>query len=240
MTIVDPTDAKLAQLVAVIDHHYRLAVISRQSMIEHAIACGEALIEAKNLVPPGQWSRWLEDNLPDEVRRSMSRNYMRLAYLKEHVDSEASITTNLQAVRGLPHRSAASPRKPPELKEEALQRRAGGEAIKAIARDLEVNPDTVRAWVDPNWKDLKNERMRRIRRKRPASTVVVQNQVARAYKYGTPGRAATVRAVKRLAQVQSPKQVREALRDLIAVCEAWLDQLDGRTHPDLRRDSRTL
>ena len=53
---------------------------------EHAAECGRRLIEAKALLPHGEWLPWLEANT--EVIPRQSQKYMRLADNWEEIKSE--------------------------------------------------------------------------------------------------------------------------------------------------------
>lgn len=48
-----------------------------QSAVEHAIRCGELLIEAKAALPHGSWGDWISENFPASNRTA--QGYMRLA-----------------------------------------------------------------------------------------------------------------------------------------------------------------
>jgi transposase-like protein len=166
-------------------------------MVEHAIACGEALLEAKAIIPGGQWQAWMEENLPHGVRRSMCRNYMRLAFLKEHVDPELPIRTNLQLVTGLEKRASGTPRVPEETKREALRLHATGTFTNAeIARTVGVTKDTIRAWTDPDWAKRKQDQSNQRRQQRTVALRAEQPPTPEedpAYTYGEPGRAEKAR-----------------------------------------------
>jgi hypothetical protein len=51
-----------------------------QAGLEHYCQAGEMLIEAKEQVPAGSWSRWLKSNF--ELSQQTARHYVRLAYKK--------------------------------------------------------------------------------------------------------------------------------------------------------------
>ena len=65
-------DNSLADLGARINEAHRLAIGHAGKAIEHAIPCGQLLLEAKAKVPHGKWLPWLRDDVPhgtmDEVR----------------------------------------------------------------------------------------------------------------------------------------------------------------------------
>ncbi len=64
------------------------AVVAARKGIEHALAAGELLLEAKAQVPHGQWLPWLAENCPT-ISERMARYYMRLA--RNRLELEAQI-----------------------------------------------------------------------------------------------------------------------------------------------------
>lgn len=234
-----PAEARLGDLAETIGHEYERMVEAGKAMVTHAIAIGDALLEAKTLVAPGAWCEWLDRTMPNGRRNSACRNYMRLAALKEYVDPELPIRTNLQLVTGLEKRSSATPRLPAEVKEEALRLHATGEFTNAaIARMVGTTNDTIRAWADPEYAAEKarrsNARRKAKREAERPELVEAAHKNERAFRYGEPGRAAVGRAVRRLAQVQGKAATHEALRDLAAISTAWADRLEG---PNVRSEA---
>lgn len=217
----------LRDLAVTIRREADLALQAGQSMVLHAVACGEALLAAKEIVPCGQWMAWCEENLPTGYSRATCGNYMRLAGLKEHVDPACSITTNLQLVAGLeaPGYNKGVPRFPPEIKQEALRLHATGEFTQiAIAQAVGTTKHTIRAWTNPGY--VRKPSKRRSRRSVLDDEVLgALDAIDRAQKYGEPGRPAIGQAVRRLAQVQNRDATREALLDLAAICAAWAERL---------------
>ena len=72
-----PQTNLLAFLAAEINAEYRAAHGAAEKALHHAAECGRRLIEAKALVPHGEWLAWLEANT--EVVPRQSQKYMRLA-----------------------------------------------------------------------------------------------------------------------------------------------------------------
>ena len=73
--------ADWAVLAQAIDQEHQAYIGAARSAIEHAIRCGELLLEAKAQVGHGGWLPWIEANLSFGDRQA--RKYMRLA---EHAD----------------------------------------------------------------------------------------------------------------------------------------------------------
>jgi DUF3102 family protein len=66
----------LADLGARINEAHTRAITHAVKSVEHAIACGEMLIEAKAKVPHGQWLPWLRKNIKFGERSA--QGYMRI------------------------------------------------------------------------------------------------------------------------------------------------------------------
>lgn len=80
-----------------------------KSAVEHAVRCGELLIEAKGEVEHGQWLLWLAENFPAHI--NTASNYMRLAANSQRVVNSGSIRealADLAAPRPAPTPSPTS------------------------------------------------------------------------------------------------------------------------------------
>ena len=80
-----------------IEHSAALAAAT--SATEHAIRCGDLLIEAKAGLEHGQWLPWLKENCPFSERTAQA--YMRLAQKVSEFDEQEA-----QRVADLPVRDA--------------------------------------------------------------------------------------------------------------------------------------
>lgn len=76
----------LTDLAARIRAEHEGAQAAVRRGIEHAMAAGDMLIEAKKLLKHGQWLPWLRDHceMPDRT----ARHYMRLARGRKRIESE--------------------------------------------------------------------------------------------------------------------------------------------------------
>lgn len=86
--VLAPSEASLLELANRANDEHALARQAGESMVEHAIRSGEALIAAKAQVAHGEWLPWLEANFEasqqtasDYVR--LARNYQRAGNLEE-------------------------------------------------------------------------------------------------------------------------------------------------------------
>jgi hypothetical protein len=107
---------ELADLAREINHHHVEATRAAGAAVNHACKAGECLIEAKAMLPHGQWLSWLEANC--QVSERSAQAYMRVA--RELPKLEGS---KAQRVADLPLRqfldSIAEPK--PELRSATLR-----------------------------------------------------------------------------------------------------------------------
>ena len=80
---------RLPFLAAAINAEHRAAFGAAEKALEHAAECGRHLIEAKALVPHGDWLPWLKANT--EVVPRQSQKYMRLANHWEQVSAKSEL-----------------------------------------------------------------------------------------------------------------------------------------------------
>ena len=86
------TEANLTDLAERINAEHAASEDHAKSAIEHALQCGQLLIEAKAQVKHGQWLPWLEANCT--VKERQARNYMRLADNWEAIESKSAPVRN--------------------------------------------------------------------------------------------------------------------------------------------------
>src|SRR5919199_137181 len=79
-TLLEPStgDNRLPALAGEIEAAHRRCKAGVREALDAALAAGRALIEAKELVPHGQWQDWLNANVPEVSVRTAQR-YMRAA-----------------------------------------------------------------------------------------------------------------------------------------------------------------
>lgn len=163
-----------------LDHH-SLVQEGLLQAIQSAIACGEALIEAHELVGQSSWAAWVEENLT--FARSLAHSYMRLARYKDVLPAEAfeptltrsgrvvqpSVSKAIKYLRGLPpiFEKPAAPVSP-ETKAEAKRLRATGLSYDQIADLLGISKAIVYVTCNPH---KRTERIAagRARRKRESA-----------------------------------------------------------------------
>lgn len=118
-------------------------------MIGHAIAAGDALLEAKKLVPRGGWEDWLVENL--DYSMTTAQTYMRFARHREQLVDAQALT--IAGARRLLH-GAAQSNVDEDLQHEARRLRKTKRdgrpmAYSDIAERLGVPQPTVWRWCNP-------------------------------------------------------------------------------------------
>lgn len=78
--------ALATSLVEQLNAEHRACLAAANDALQHAMRCGDLLIEAKAGVPHGEWQRWLADNFDGSTRSAQV--YMRLAGNREVLESK--------------------------------------------------------------------------------------------------------------------------------------------------------
>lgn len=190
----------LDALAATIRHEHDLVVKAGQKMLDHAVLCGEALLEAKPRVPKGTWQGWLDENV--SFARSTANFYMRCAaYVdllrEEGLDSVASARAFLRQHELTVGRKNLSP----EQREEIRRLHADGLGGDSIAELLGIPKATVHENIrDPLVGTRRGRRAPRRKGRRPAqfrapiTDDLVEGMAAwLVSSFGAPGRKVTDR-----------------------------------------------
>lgn len=133
--------------------------------LERALVCainvGNALIEARDLLPQGTWTTWVEGECGVMLYRA--NYYMRIAHYQGVLPNGVNVSEAIDYIRGLPSINGASyVRKYPEaLAKEARRRKSGEQTLQQIADDLGVSVGTVHRWCRPHKDSYKEKRRQR-------------------------------------------------------------------------------
>jgi Protein of unknown function (DUF3102) len=90
---------RLPVLAATINEHVEAAETTIRRVVEHAIAAGALLIEAKELVAHGDWLPWLKANC--RLSERQARTYMRLARYRHRLKSAVAADLTIAAAEAL-------------------------------------------------------------------------------------------------------------------------------------------
>lgn len=90
---VDRVDQPTAQVQVSLEHfaeqinaEHRACCAAVTKSLEHAVRCGELLLQAKAAVPHGGWQPWLKQHFPASNRTA--RQYMRLANHRDEIEAK--------------------------------------------------------------------------------------------------------------------------------------------------------
>jgi hypothetical protein len=86
-------DPSLVDLAAKIKVEHEAAIGTARTTLKHAMAAGDLLIKAKELVGHGKWLAWLKANC--EFSKSTAENYMRLAKSRSKLETKSTTVGNL-------------------------------------------------------------------------------------------------------------------------------------------------
>lgn len=121
-------DAELAELADRINASFGAFGSSSREALNHALECGELLIEAKVKLPHGEWKGWIE--VHTKVGARQAQKLMRLARYGDQIRANANWNSHLSIDTLL----ASIKSKPPTPKATAM---AHGGAVEALAQDIE-------------------------------------------------------------------------------------------------------
>jgi Protein of unknown function (DUF3102)/Helix-turn-helix domain of resolvase len=140
-----PSRARLDELAQRINaEHDEFKRVGRVAL-EHAVKCGEALIEAQAQVQHGRWLAWLHENV--RVHPTTVYKYMRLARFRDRV--LAADATGVEHALRLVADGPWHHRTLPTADDKAEMRRLleSGESMEAIAKSFDVATSTVWRWT---------------------------------------------------------------------------------------------
>lgn len=168
------SSAELDNIATAIQVEHEAAQSAFRTAVEHAIRCGELLVEAKAQARHGEWGPWLEENFPASQRTA--QGYMRLAVRAE--DAQALAHLGIEGAL----RQLAAPKAPgannggpageleeidaelEELDRERAVDRAESDALGARAAGMEGRPIPLEMFMEKeNLIDRADERALRAR-----------------------------------------------------------------------------
>jgi hypothetical protein len=124
-------------LAGAINAEHAACMTAAGAALDHAIRCGELLIEAKESLPHGSWQSWLEEHFDSSARTA--RAYMRIASRKEAIDSKRQATASLTLENAL-HYIAKPEKGEPRSLDAIIDQMLNGPFVAAdITRCLEDN-----------------------------------------------------------------------------------------------------
>lgn len=154
-----------------------LAEAHAAKAIEHAIACGEALLLAKSQCRHGEFQAWREEHFP--MSKPTAIKWMRIAYYKDRIVGVENVKSAERLLVGLPR--PAVDMIPATWVANARQMRDAGASWAEIAEGVGLHKSTVRRAIDPTWKQVEAEKRRRERDRleRLAASAARRKEIAR-------------------------------------------------------------
>lgn len=136
----------LEGLAAIANAAHEQVRLHGQELLKRAIAAGDALLRAKEMVDTGRWIKWADRNLTMDI--TTAYRYMRLAEHREVViDSEAdSIGAAMRELADLPRRGHG-PLKYSRADREAMVALANEIGVKPAAKAFGCSPSTVHKYA---------------------------------------------------------------------------------------------
>lgn len=125
------------ELMSAINSEHQQALGAARNTVEHALRCGELLVEAKTLVPYGTWVRWLGENT--ELSEWTAMAYMKLA--RGEAANPGSIQDSPTILAAL--RSLASPRRQPDSSASLDPESPAGKMVAATRKASHADPPPV-------------------------------------------------------------------------------------------------
>lgn len=168
----------LERLADVANAEHQQTAGAVRSAIEHAIAAGDALLEAQALIREqgGDWREWVSGNL--DFGKEQAARYCRIAFFREEVLASGAIGVKgaIRALRELemPNRQHEEQYQPHQKIDENICRKITalaktGLPQREIAEQFGVSQPTVSKWLHPDRKrEYERARRRRLAAQREA------------------------------------------------------------------------
>ncbi len=218
----DPVPS-LDDLAATANREAALAIAAMRATLEHALACGEALLAAREQVPAGEWSAWLAKNFLKAD--TTAHRFMRVAMHRDQIPTNVStITAAEQALRGLPRSNGRVWCTDADTVALALRDyHAGGMTLDQVGERYGVTGSTVHYWLNRK-KRLSRDKAGRDalrQRERDASIRRIGGSVAEGYSMVRR----TAQVLDRAADEATMPEVRQALSRALAKLHAVEDEI---------------
>jgi transposase len=222
--VVGP-EPTLGELGATARREYEAGVAVAGEALQHWFAAGEALLQARRLVAPGEWLRWVEHNF--DGQRCRAQVLMRFATYRPQIEAEGikEIDRVSAYLRGMPDANPRGRPKDDARAAEGVRLRKEGMTYRQIGELFGVAPNTVMRWNNPEKYRIKGrENMARSRARRRAE-IEAQRRTVRDKAMRKVGGAVaesyalmrrTLQALDRAHSEASDREVRAALNAAIA------------------------
>lgn len=178
ITMSAPSEpAMLEELADTVNREHRLVEQAVSAALGHAIKAGEALLQARERVPTGDWQRWLKDNV--DFSYPTATNYVRLAQHRDAVlaSGEKTVSRALTFLRTRPQQFNTNSYSD-DVRDAAQALVDSGLSYDDTAALIGVSSGTVRRWVDPAAKAGHDASRDRARKRRERATRAFKREEA--------------------------------------------------------------
>lgn len=132
-----PGHNRLAELADVIAVEHRQAEKAARKALDHALAAGDALLEAKGCVAHGEWAHWLSQHVPAISGRT-AQLYMKLARHRDELNPQRVADLSLRQAERLVRRRVAATRAPGTTDATRSEVEEEVEELKRLYLELDV------------------------------------------------------------------------------------------------------
>jgi len=214
-----------------------------------AVKCGETLLEAREMVPKGQFDAWLRANV--SLKRNTAYSYMRLARHKDRV-LLGDFETITDAIAGLVGFAAPTSNRLSDDQKAEMVRMAteDGLTLEQIAEAFDVSVSTVWYWSSDKNRTMRGtQRRRTLARRKAAERLLEREEKGKAViKAGGPTgeaysliRKATQMLDRAISEVNDDRHVHRCLTSALTRlynAEDDLVQAMGHEHGAAKRNGR--
>lgn len=180
---MDVERTPLFYLAAEINQEHQLVYQASLDALEHAIRCGERLIEAREQVPDGKWSQWVKENVA--ITQSVVTRYIRLATYRDKLASAPDPLETISAAMSYLHEIDApavgrgrTGKGPSFDVDEARRLRESGMTFRQIGKALGVSDVAVSYQLNPPGPEWKEKRQRAAQDRNAQRRIQVEQQIA--------------------------------------------------------------
>lgn len=144
--------------------------------LPHALAAGEALLEARGQIPTGSWQRWLRENFDGSL--AAASRYIRIAAYKDLISDANGVKSALEMLKGLPDATprAGAPRLyGDDIRDAALHAlQVEQMTLNEVADTYGVSLSTLWTWAHPDDAAAIRRRWHAKRKKREREAQIKQ------------------------------------------------------------------
>jgi predicted transcriptional regulator len=207
LTVEEAAGMSQGELVEAAKREHAAVEAALTSALDHAISCGRAICRLREMIPPGEWIAFTQEQIP--FSKGSYVTYMRLAhYADRFAGRPISLTEARAEIVGLPgpFPQGRQPKRDPALRAIAREMVESGTPRVEVAKHFEVSPSTITNWLmDPEeWRERIKARNQtqasKLKEQRAAEAALRRERAVRAAKSASDPLAETYSLVRRACQ----------------------------------------